>query len=320
MKRKFVNLVSLFLFAGWLAAFSPTVSGQVSKSALPPVIDVHMHAVGAPGDLESESAAAARAARLAALNALNVRYAVLSGAPDAVEAWHRAAPDRVIPSLLFPCEKGLVPNAGGPCFGDGVEFPDVAWVRSEIKAGRLKALGEITAQYMGIPPNDGRLEPYFALAEEFDIPVGIHLGLGPRGIAYPSSPLPVKSPNFRAAAGNPLLLEEVLAKHPRLRVWVMHAGWPLANEMLYILHMHPQVYVDVAYLHYGITRAEYYGYLRRLVEAGHGTRIMFGSDGRLKEGIEAILQADFLNEDQKRDILYNNAARFLRIESGQSQQ
>jgi len=66
-------------------------------------------------------------------------------------------------------------------------------------------------------------------------------------------------------------------------------------------------------------------YLRGLVEAGFGKRIMFGSDAAMWSqvigiGIEAIESADFLTEVQKRDILYNNAARFLRLdEKGQPQ-
>jgi predicted TIM-barrel fold metal-dependent hydrolase len=32
------------------------------------------------------------------------------------------------------------------------------------------------------------------------------------------------------------------------------------------------------------------------------------------EGIEAIEQAPFLTEEQKRDILYNNAVRFLHLD------
>ncbi len=55
-----------------------------------------------------------------------------------------------------------------------------------------------------------------------------------------------------------------------------------------------------------------------LVEAGFGKRIMFGSDASMwpqtiSIGIEAIESADFLTEAQKCDILYNNAARFLRL-------
>jgi hypothetical protein len=45
---------------------------------------------------------------------------------------------------------------------------------------------------------------------------------------------------------------------------------------------------------------------------------MYGSDQMIwpeviGETIEAIEDADFLSEEQKRDILYNNAARFLRL-------
>jgi uncharacterized protein len=50
---------------------------------------------------------------------------------------------------------------------------------------------------------------------------------------------------------------------------------------------------------------------------------MFGSDQMiwpetLRVGIEAIESATFLSAEQKRDILYNNAARFLRLTPGAS--
>ena len=53
------------------------------------------------------------------------------------------------------------------------------------------------------------MEPFWQLAEEFDLPIGIHMGPGPPGVAYDSAPVPFKSPNYRMAQGNPLLLEEV---------------------------------------------------------------------------------------------------------------
>ena len=79
------------------------------------------------------------------------------------------------------------------------------------------------------------------------------------------------------------------------------------------------MYVDVAVINWALPRPEFHSYLRRLVEAGFGERIMFGSDqmvwpdaiGRAVEGIES---ATFLTAQQKRDIFYNNAARFLRLE------
>jgi predicted TIM-barrel fold metal-dependent hydrolase len=63
---------------------------------------------------------------------------------------------------------------------------------------------------------------------------------------------------------------------------------------------------------------EFHRYLRRLVEAGYGERVMFGSDqmsypDALRIAIENVESADFLTPAQKRDIFYNNAVRFLRL-------
>jgi len=58
--------------------------------------------------------------------------------------------------------------------------------------------------------------------------------------------------------------------------------------------------------------------LKRLVDGGFSKRIMFGSDQTawpqaIGLAIRTIEQAPFLTATQKRDILYNNAARFLRL-------
>jgi predicted TIM-barrel fold metal-dependent hydrolase len=71
-------------------------------------------------------------------------------------------------------------------------------------------------------------------------------------------------------------------------------------------------------LSFGLPRAEFYRYFQQIVEAGFGKRVMFGSDqmvwpGVIERSIQAIESAPFLSETQKRDILYNNAARFLRF-------
>ncbi len=56
-----------------------------------------------------------------------------------------------------------------------------------------------------------------------------------------------------------------------------------------------------------------------MLEAGFGRRIMFGSDQMawpeaIGMAIDGIESAEFLTEEQKRDIFYNNAARFLRLD------
>jgi predicted TIM-barrel fold metal-dependent hydrolase len=235
---------------------------------------------------------------LAELNRYNI-VAVTSGSPAMVETWRQAAPERIIPAIMF----GLS------------DAPSIPALRALHQAGKLAVLGEIGTQYEGIAPNDPRLDPYFALAEELDIPVGIHVGPGPPG----ATALGIKT--FRMSAGDPLLLEDVLVKHPHLRLYVMHAGWPNIDHMIALMYAYPQVYVDTAVIDFTQPKAEFHRYLRRLVEAGYGDRIMFGSDQMvwpkaIGPAIEAINSADFLSSAQKRAILYDNAARFLRIGGG----
>jgi predicted TIM-barrel fold metal-dependent hydrolase len=92
------------------------------------------------------------------------------------------------------------------------------------------------------------------------------------------------------------------------------------DEVKAILWAHPQVYVDISVLNWFIPRAEFHRYLRELIESGFGDKIMFGSDqmiwpDAIDLAIEGIESARFLSEEQKRNIFYNNAARFLRLSS-----
>jgi Amidohydrolase len=52
-------------------------------------------------------------------------------------------------------------------------------------------------------------------------PIAVHMGLGPPGAAY------IGYPKYRMSLSNPLLLEDLLVRHPKLRLYVMHAGWPM---------------------------------------------------------------------------------------------
>jgi predicted TIM-barrel fold metal-dependent hydrolase len=223
--------------------------------------------------------------------------AVTSGPPDFVAAWQKADPKRILPAVYV----------------DMSDPPPITALRALHAAGQMVVLGEIAAQYDGIAPNDPKLEPYWALAEELDIPAAIHIGPGPPGAAY------LGLTKYRASLSDPLLLEDVLIRHPKLRLYVMHGGWPNADRMIALLYAHPQVYLDVAVIDFTQPRAEFHHYLRRLVEAGYGDRIMFGSDqmvwpGAIGVAIEAIKSADFLTLAQKKAILHDNAARFLRLD------
>ena len=240
---------------------------------------------------------------LAEMERLNVT-AVVFGDPKSVQKWKDAAPARVIPGTAF--SNGMTPGQRVP----------IDELRKLFTTGGFKVMGEIGLQYEGLSPSDPSVDQYFALAEELDIPVAIHMGTGGSGRAN------ITTPKFRGSMGNPLLLEELLARHPKLRVQVMHAGYPMIEEMLTLLQANSHVYVDVAGLIWSYPLKEVNRYIERLVEGGFEDRVMFGTDQLLwpklmAYSINIIQNADYLTPEQKRDILYNNAARFLRLDTTQ---
>lgn len=223
---------------------------------------------------------------------------VLSGTPDRVAAWMTASPDRFVPGIGFQ-------------IGGDREY-SLEKLRKLHEEGRLSVFAEVVNQYVGIEPDDERMEPYWTLAEQLDIPVGIHIGTGPPGVIY------LGSPNYRARMHSPLTLEEVLLRHPRMRVYIMHAGYPMLDDLLALMYAHPQVHVEVGVIVHTQPRPAFYRFLRGITDAGYGNRVMYGSDqmvwpGTIERGIQVIEEAPFLSDDEKRDILYNNAARFLRF-------
>lgn len=181
------------------------------------------------------------------------------------------------------------------------------------KKGKLQILGEVAPNYQGLLPTDESLVKYFDLANDLSIPIAYHMYPGgPPGGAY------FAYPKTRAFQGKPLQLEEIIFSRPKMKIYIMHAGWPYLEDMKALMYAHPQVYVDLGVICWGIPKKEFHNFLRGLVEAGFGDRIMFGSDqmvwvNTIDEGIEAINSADFLSMEQKENIFYNNAARFLEL-------
>lgn len=298
------------LLAVWTAGCAGPDSQVVSHSEEGPVIDAHLHAFtmgwassiasvdstwwpkDIPHPTDSDSL---REQTIRALAEAGVVRAVASG-DDLMTVGRYAEADStvIIPALMI---------------ASGVNLDTL---RAAHERGAIRVFGEAVWQYEGLSPADPRLDGLWSLAEDLDVPVGVHMGIAPPRWPELSS--------YRTNLGNPLQLEEVVARHPRARIWVMHAGWPFLDEMVGLLYSSPSVYVDVAVINWYLPRAEFHSYLRRLVEAGFTDRIMYGSDqmiwpASIPIGIEAIREAEFLTEAQKRAILCENAARFFRLEA-----
>jgi uncharacterized protein len=199
-----------------LLLLSECLASSQTKQEHPPIIDMHLHAlkvaefgVGAgptptvcasnentvwygwdprkPFTIEGSGLSCAGAKlsapktnedlmrqTLAMLQRYNIR-AVTSGESgdlEEVSKWH-AASDRIIPAASF--ERRGRDDHGRHLLREPAEL------RRLVAEGKIAVFAEVGPQYDGISPADPALDPYFALAEELEVPVGLHMGEGPPG-------------------------------------------------------------------------------------------------------------------------------------------
>jgi uncharacterized protein len=270
-----------------------------SCASTPPagVVDAHLHGARDP------------VAQLDALRTSGITVVMVSTSWVDQQRYVDGKPLRVLQGLMFPCPRGKVPYSLQNCHADSREWPGIEWTEEQVKSGRIDFFGEVLTQYYGISPSDPRMDPYYSLAVRYDLPVGIHTGS-----AGPDH----GSPDFREDLGNPVLLREVLVRHPGLRLWIMHAGAPFFDETVALMREYPGVYADISVINNPdiVPPQAFATMMRALVDAGLGDRIMFGSDNADITTTRASLEAlPFLDETQKQAILRGNAERFFRIEN-----
>lgn len=234
------------------------------------------------------------------------------------ENWALAEPDRFILGAMLPCPR----NLGVPeyyCYSATNGLPDLEWLRENIDSGTIGALHELMFNYDGSLPSDPKMAPYWALAAEYDIPVGTHAWSGPP----PGASIRQDTnccPNYSPESGNPGHLRPILEQFPELRVWLQHVGSDpgpadeLWSETLSLLRDYPNVYVDLSITNSLAPIEAYEAALTRLIDAGFENRIMLGSDNLpMSLLLERLDQIDGLSERQRRAILYDNAADFLNL-------
>lgn len=320
------NILSIVLIASAVNTFGQTPA----KSKHLPIIDVHVHTmkinpantremcpwfltsmpggdpnekmVFKPGEgcadplKPAKSDTEMQSAVLETMERLNMTM-VTFGDAEILHKWYNAAP------------KGrIIPGTG---IGKTVEA-----FRDSISNGFYKVMSEVAPQYQGVSPSDMSLDAYFAVAEEMNVPVGIHMGTGGNGMAN------ITRSTFRASMGNPLILEDLLARHPKLKIWVQHAGYPMIDELIALMGANAYVYCDISGMIWSYPLDEVNACIKRIVQAGFGKRIMYGTDFMswpklFETSIGVIENAQYLSFDQKRDILFNNAVRFFRLDPNQ---
>jgi uncharacterized protein len=285
------------------------LSANLKKISQRKIIDVHFHARQF-GDYRQTPPPNPRTGKiptwkndkelidvmLATLKSNNVVKAIASGSLITVRNFQMADSGRIIPSLEYPNTQNN-------------PLPDTAIFIRYFKEKKFYVFGELALQYEGKTLEDPELEPYLTICERMGIPVALHTGMSFPNTTYTCCP------KFRTYFGNPRLIEEVLVKHPKLKIQLMHLGFPWLQETKAIMNVYPHVYADIAAIDWLRPLPEFYSYLNSFIEGGFGKRIMYGSDQMAWEdaiplSIKNIENAPFLTEEQKQDIFYDNAAKF----------
>lgn len=309
IKNKYMNKFIIILLTLTLTHLSLFAQTQTK------IIDMHIHSYSQDEFLElaheqdhygkkgSKDAESHRLETFAAFEKFNIVKAMVSGNPESVEEW--AAKDnnqRVIRGILMfsPEDYDM----------DSVKFEQM------VKDKKIEIFGETAPYYGGTTLSDSIWQPYLRICEKYDIPVAVHLGGGDPGGTY------TWSPKARLILGDPYLIEDVLVNYPKLRIYMMHAGgedWP--EHALRLMAYYPQLYTDVAVMLWVEPNTQRYikEFLRNTKEAGYLNRVMFGSDQMtwpyaIEKSINFLNSLDFLTEQEKEDIFYNNAAKFLKLE------
>ncbi len=277
-----------------------------------PIIDMHLHAypegdgffgMTHPPTLRKETfkGAASAEEHIKEILARFEKYNIVKAVVTSGDLWLDEAADIVV-----------VAKANQP----------VDSLRARHEQGRLQVIAEMSPFYGGVKADNPTQMPYFKLAEELGIPVGFHIF--PGGPNYGFHVMPQMLGGMRVYNANPIQLEEVLVSYPNLKVYVMHGGWPYVEDMKALMYAHPNVYLDIAVVNWILPEEELYAFLRSLMRAGFGDRIMHGTDQMvwpqtMDVAIASINNASFLTLEQKEDIFYDNAAAFLGLSEDEIQ-
>lgn len=310
MKRKFTHTV-MTLIVSLMLIIPVAKSGEIPKRQdKAPIIDMHVHVHWSEEDWPwgSEFAGLKSSANAEAyfeeayglFRKYNIK-AVVSSSLELVEKWKSQDEDnRIIPALLMltPSQWDMNPER----------------FESLVKSGRIKIFGELGPIYSGGTLSDSEWQPYLKICEQYDIPVAVHTGSGVPAVKN------TFTERARQRLGDPYLIEDVIVEYPKLRIYLCHSGQEFHEHALMLMDFYPQVYSDLAAL------LDFSANMQRLCreflvkaqQDGVLDRVMFGSDifmtpKHLEIALEYLDSLEFLTKKEKRDILYNNAARFLRL-------
>lgn len=152
-------------------------------------------------------------------------------------------------------------------------------------------------------PSDPAYTPLFTVIEEAGLPILVHTGQTGAGASLPGGW------GFRLSLSNPMLLDDVAARHPDLPVILAHPSVPWQEEALSIATHKGNVWIDLS----GWSAKYFSDSLVRAARSYLNHKMLFGSD------LPALTPDRWLNDfaglgfadDKVQAIVKDNAVRLL---------
>ncbi|KAI1466175.1 glutamine synthetase/guanido kinase [Daldinia caldariorum] len=158
-------------------------------------------------------------------------------------------------------------------------------------------------------------------AQDSDKPIQFHTGLGDNDITLTRS--------------SPSHLQSFIRENPKLKIVLLHAGYPWTRETAYLAATYPNVYADIGEVFPCISRQGQESVLREMLEVCPWSKILCSTDGHgfpemyliagsqlrsvLKTVLGELVQSQQLDEKQAvqlvQDILFSNSKKLYKLET-----
>lgn len=156
----------------------------------------------------------------------------------------------------------------------------------------------------GFDPSNPEHEELFSTIEDLGVPCVFHGGNSTMGAGAPGGR------GLRVRHGDPLMIDDLAARHPDLQILIAHPAFPWEKEQLAVCQQKGNVYMDLS------------GWLPKYIDeqvlhyAGTVLRdkVMFGTDYPMidpDEWLESFEEHTDYDEATQRKLLWENAESFL---------
>ncbi|SFB67568.1 hypothetical protein SAMN05444422_10155 [Halobiforma haloterrestris] len=155
----------------------------------------------------------------------------------------------------------------------------------------------------GFDPSDPEHENLWSTIEDLGVPVVFHGGNSTLGACSPGGR------GLKIKYGNPMLIDDVAANYPELRILIAHPAYPWEKEQLAICQQKGNVYMDLSGWMPRYIDDQVLHYAKTLLS----DTVMFGTDYPMLEPgpwLEQFAELDF-DEEVQRKILWENAHEFF---------